>query len=198
MRRLERTRRPHVRLVPEAPQARSPRDGGYDPTPPASGPMPGRARVYASQAASGRRRLCPERSPQSGSWAGRDAGWAARIPQRPRPPQTAGPARRAAAGRRWSAAGTAGPRPGLSVQAYLCAGERKRREGSPARAARSAVLYRGWGRGARSQPAALRRPGSAPARRRAKYRRGSATTAGASMARTMTGYNEQQYNTTLN
>ena len=72
------------------------------PAPPAGGPMPERARAY-----DWRRHPLAHLCELIGSWTGRDARWADHVPRGQVPPQ-AGPAHRAAAGRR------SGPRPGLA------------------------------------------------------------------------------------
>ena len=59
--------------------------------------------------------LYAKRSPQHGSWAGRDAGWAGHVPRGHVPP-LAGPARRTAAGPRQGRLGLGPSRP---EQAYL-------------------------------------------------------------------------------
>ena len=87
------------------PRARSPHRHGN--------PALGRARVYARR----RRHSCIpfSTSPQHGSWAGRDAGWATTHPMCPPTPQ-ASPNRRAATGRRQEPLGRG---PGRPEQAYL-------------------------------------------------------------------------------
>ena len=123
--RLERTRRrPASREDREgvggpAGGARAPR--GHHPTPPAGGAMPGgrRPAPVASPA-----HHCAKRSPQCGSWAGRDAGWAGHVPVITSPRRLG---RRAAAGHRPDRLGRG---PGRPVRACLGARERKRENGA--------------------------------------------------------------------
>ena len=69
---------------------RAPR--GCDPTPPAGGKVPGRARVYARGRRHSREHLYAERSPQYGSREGWDAAWAGYGPCGHVPPTGRAPA----------------------------------------------------------------------------------------------------------
>ena len=129
------------------PRRRSPRaPRGHDPTPPAGGPVPGRARLTPAGAGTpshaGTQSLLSSLAPGPVGRAGRRVGWS-------RPPWSRPPAGRAGApcGDR-PAAGPAGPKPGPArthLRARTCARKGWRRAEAPVR---PAAPDRGRGRGA--------------------------------------------------